>query len=440
MANLIQQLSTAQQVGSLDWLAAVNQQGRNNVLGFTQPGRKTEAWKYTSLRVLDDGRFLEQSNQASSDAAVWDSAHQIEGLDALKLVFVNGVYCADLSSELEGLPDGVELTPFSLATAEQQTSISCALNSAVVGEKHFFAVANSAQVNEGVYLKVRANTLLSTPIQILHLHSESEKQQSAVLRVLVDMGESSQATLIEQFAGGDGVANVFVNSLNEFLVGDNAKFDYYRLNLEAETVPHIGGVHANLGRCATFNSFYIALGSVLKRLDLVVNHRGEGAHCDMQGVYLPRNKQLVDFHTCIEHAVPHCTSNEIFRGIVADESKAVFNGRIHIHPDAQKTYAQLSNKNLLTSNKAEVDTKPELEIYADDVQCAHGATVAQLDSTALHYMQTRGVSAEEARVMLSFGFINELINDIRLAPVADYLRPIMARMFARDERLMRHIA
>src|SRR5690606_1969516 len=156
----------------------------------------------------------------------------------------------------------------------------------------------------------------------------------------------------------------------------------------------------------------LAQGSRLKRIDYQVNHCGEGAELDLQGVYLPRNSQLVDYHTNVRHMVPRCTSREIFRGIIADSARAVFNGRIYIHPHAQKTLAELSNKNLLTSNKAEVDTKPELEIYADDVKCAHGATVSQLNANALYYLQSRGVSRQDAEVMLSFGFINEVLQDI----------------------------
>jgi len=147
----------------------------------------------------------------------------------------------------------------------------------------------------------------------------------------------------------------------------------------------------------------------------------------------------VDYHTCIEHSVPHCTSKERFRGIIADEATAVFNGRIHIHPQAQKTRAELSNKNLLTSNKAEINTKPELEIYADDVQCAHGATVAQLDPLALHYLRTRGVPKDEAEVMLSYGFINELVEAIAEPALQAFLKPLLANRFARETRLTRHI-
>ena len=147
---------------------------------------------------------------------------------------------------------------------------------------------------------------------------------------------------------------------------------------------------------------------------------------------MPRNQQLVDYHTNIQHWVPHCTSNEIFRGIISDQAKAVFNGRIHIHPQAQKTLAELSNKNLLTSNKAEINTKPELEIYADDVKCAHGATVSQLNANALYYLQSRGVSRADAQVMMSFGFINELLQAVEQEAVRQYLSPKLAKLFGRD--------
>jgi Fe-S cluster assembly protein SufD len=207
------------------------------------------------------------------------------------------------------------------------------------------------------------------------------------------------------------------------------------LNLEEEQAQHIGAVHVNLQRNARVRGFAMALGARLMRIDYQLNHRGQGAELDLQGFYVPRNNQLVDYHTNICHWVPHCTSNEVFRGIVGDSAQAIFNGRIYIHPQAQKTLAELSNKNLLTSNKAEVNTKPELEIYADDVKCAHGATVSQLNTNARYYLQSRGLSRSEAEVMLSFGFINELLEQIAQPVVHDYLQPRLASLFGRDNRL-----
>ena len=202
---------------------------------------------------------------------------------------------------------------------------------------------------------------------------------------------------------------------------------------------HIGSTHVDLTRDSQYNAFHLGLGTRLTRNDIVVNHNVGGSHCELNGVYIPQNQQLLDFHTCIEHKVPHCTSNEVFRGIMNDKARAVFNGRIHIHPQAQKTLAELSNKNLLLTNTAEIYTKPELEIYADDVKCAHGATVAQLEEKAMFYMQSRGISKKEAEVMLSFGFINELLEALPHEDIALVLRPLLAHRFGRDQSLSRHL-
>ena len=250
--------------------------------------------------------------------------------------------------------------------------------------------------------------------------------------------DNARGTLVEHFCGSSPAS--FTNGITELVLGAGARLAHHRLHLEEGGAMHIGGVHARLERDSLLNSFHLALGSELKRLDVVVEHAGPGAHCDLNGIYLLRGSEHVDYHTCIEHAVPHCTTDEVFRGIVGDEASAVFNGRIHIHPDAQKTRAELSNKNLLTSTSAEVNTKPELEIYADDVQCAHGATVARLDEGMLHYLRTRGVDRDEAEVILSYGFINELVDGLALEALQDYLRPLLARRFSRDPRLTRHLA
>ena len=259
-------------------------------------------------------------------------------------------------------------------------------------------------------------------------------------RLLMVLDDNSQAEVIEHFLSSTEQQNGFVNTLTEVVVGANAQVQHYRINLEQEDLLHVGGVHVDLHRSARFYGFTLAQGSRLKRIDYQVNHRGEGAHLELHGVYLPRNKQLIDYHTNVEHCVPHCTTNEVFRGIVGDASKAVFNGRIHIHPQAQKTLAELSNKNLLTSHQAEINTKPELEIYADDVRCAHGATISQLDQTSLFYLQSRGVSKADAMSMLSFGFINELLNDVPEPAIQHYLRPRLAALFGREDTELGQLA
>lgn len=420
------------------WLEPLHARGQANWQNKSWPTRKTEQWKYTSLKPLEEGAYLDQPQPPTPETeAALQARTSIAGLNACKLVFVDGYFSDQLSDS--GLPEGVELVRFSQANAQQRERIQGHLGSVAAGDEHLFVALSDAWLADGVFLQVRQNVQVKQPIHVVSLTTRQAQAFSTSQRLLVVLEQWADATVVEHFASDDAEQNSFTNSVTELQLQPNARLNHYRLHLEEEHAIHIGGVHARLERDSTLNSFHLALGSKLKRIDVVVNHCGEGAHCDLQGIYLPRHSQHVDFHTTIEHAVPRCTTNEIFRGIVGDSARAVFNGRIHIHRDAQKTLAQLSNKNLLTSTKAEVDTKPELEIYADDVQCAHGATVAQLNETAVHYLRTRGVSRREAEVMLSFGFINELVEKVRNDAVRDYLRPVLAQLFARDPQLARHI-
>ena len=403
------------------------------------PGRKTENWKYTNLKHIETAGFY--SSQVETADLTYSKKIAIEGMSGPVLVFVDGVYAESLSHNLDQLQSGLNIVRFSEADEKSQSVIQQNLGE-IVGlsktDEHTFAVLNSGKFEEGVLIHTEKNTLVEQPIQLVYLTLPNSSPVTVNQRTLVVAEEGSQMSFVERYIS-EGEQTALTNGVTEIQINDNAKVIHYRLHNEEESCAHIGGVHTRLERSANYQGFHLALGSKLTRVDAVVHHKGEGAHCDMNGVYLPRNKQHVDYHTTIEHAVPHCTSSEVFRGIVGDSARAVFNGRIHIHPDAQKTLAQLSNKNLLTSNKAEIDTKPELEIYADDVQCAHGATVAQLEDESLHYFQTRGISEKEARVMLSFGFINELINQLVHEPVADAIRPELAQLFAKEPELLEHL-
>lgn len=410
------------------WLANFRRDAAEQWLNRAWPTRRTEAWQYTSLLPL-------QKAGVSGWSVVKPPADiDFVDVDATRLVFVGGIFSAELSDELPA-----EIVRFKDANSDQQALINQYLGKIVDTERHVFSSLANAWVDDGVLVAVPASVQLQKPVYIVHVSAAGAAPAVANQRLLVVAETGSSVTVIEHFITTDEQQNGFVNSLSEIHVADNARVEHYRINLEQEDLIHIGGVHIDLYRTAHFRGFTIAQGSRLKRIDYQINHRGEGATLDLQGIYLPRNNQLVDYHTNVQHMVPHCTSSEVFRGIIADSARAVFNGRIYIHPKAQKTLAELSNKNLLTSAKAEIDTKPELEIYADDVRCAHGATVSQLNATALYYLQSRGVSRQEAEVMLSFGFINELLEQIQSAAVQDYLLPRIARLFGRDNELLQRI-
>jgi Fe-S cluster assembly protein SufD len=416
------------------WLQSLQARGREQWQGTSLPTRRSEHWKYTALTALrDDYRTASPRDVAPSSLPQRLQA----GLGGARLVFVDGVYQPTLSAD--ALPEGISLCHFSAADDDQAARIAAGLDATIDAQLHPFAALNSAALTDGVLLEVQPGAAVEQPVEILWLLRAAEHPVATTQRLLVLVGENSRATVVEHFLSLDGAQPSFTNGLTELHLAPGAQLAHFRLHEESGEALHVGGVHARLDRDSQLDGFHLALGSRLKRLDLVVNHAGPGAHSNLNGVYLPRGEEHIDYHTTIEHAVPHCSTDEVFRGIVADRASAVFNGRIHIHPQAQKTRAELSNKNLLTSTEAEVNTKPELEIYADDVQCAHGATVAQLDALSLHYLRTRGISRAEAEVMLSFGFINELIDGVALEPLRAYLRPLLAGRFARSRELARHL-
>lgn len=418
---------TAQQQ-PLTWLESLRNKATDDWLAQPWPTRKTEHWKYTPMQGLQK-TLLHTWGVAASQILDKTLQDELIPLDAYRLIFINGVFDAKHSSNL---PESI--VRFSLANAAQQALIEKHLGKIVEGERHLFATLNNAWLDDGVLLHVPRNQRLDKPVYIVNVVTAVAAASNQ--RFLIVLDENSQAEVVEHYFSSADAQNGFANSLTEIHLGDNANLHHYRLNLEEEHAQHIGAVHVDLQRNARLRGFALALGSSLMRVDYQLNHRGQGAELDLQGIYLPRNQQVVDYHTNICHWVPHCKSNEVFRGIVSDSAQAIFNGRIYIHKDAQKTLAELSNKNMLTSNKAEVNTKPELEIYADDVKCAHGATISQLNANARYYLQSRGLSRAEADVMLSFGFINELLEQIAQPSVQDYLQPRLAKLFGRDNSLI----
>jgi len=421
-------LAALQQRGQdAEWLADLRDSGARQWMKSTWPGRKTELWKYTPLKALQDQSFEDWARPASG----WQNDIELLPLKGIRLVFVNGVFDESLS---DAMPEQVSL--FTRAGEREQELLRRTLGTILDTERHLFAALSNAWVDEGVLLHVPANTVLDEPVYVVHVSTPQRQPSVANARVLVVLEPGARAELIEHYVSAGEEQNGFVNALTEVSVGANAAIRHTRINLEDESLLHVGGVHIGLQRDARFEGFTIAEGSELKRIDYQVTHNEPGAHLGLDGVYLAHGRQLLDYHTNIEHAAPHGTTDEVFRGIIGDRARAVFNGRIHIHPHAQKTLAELSNRNLLTSRTAEIDTKPELEIYADDVRCGHGATVSQLDGTALYYLQSRGITAEQARVMLSFGFINELLQQLPREEIREYLQRHLQVLFESSDSLI----
>lgn len=360
------------------------------------PGRKTEQWKYTSLQPLADGHLNRRAAAAATPA-------DLPELGDYRLVLVNG----RLDESTSALPDGV--------TLKREAS-------RLEGLTTPFALYNGAALDDAVTLEVAANTDVAGTVQVIH-YADGDQPAHCNTRLEVVLGTGSRMTLIEQYLGR---GPVLTNAVTAIETRDNAHLSHYRLQSEARESLHIGTLLLRQSGISRIDSYQLMAGSRLRRNDVRAFIDKSGAELNMNGIFVARDRTHIDNQLCVEHRVPDCTSNQVYRGLAGEKGKAILNGRIHIHPGASGTLAELSNKNLLLNPGAEIYTKPELEIYNDDVKCAHGATVGQLDALQQFYLQSRGIDAAEAKRMLSLGFVNELIMGLPDQAVADWAQPWLA--------------
>lgn len=381
------------------------QQQQRQILSTTLlPTRKTEAWKYSAKR-LGDISALKPANAVSGDI---DSHYPFSGHT---IVLANGMIASDLPEIA-----GVSFKPFS---ALSEAELEQMLQGSIAEAKDLpMASLNNAHFSDGLYISVAKNVCVDAALRIVIKHHGAG---TSFPRIFVQLESQAELTLIEELqlsaSAGDGN---FCNQVSELCLEAGAQLRYMRMNLDHGTMKHVAATGVVLKRNARFESHCLALGSELGRHDLRVEMREPGAECDLNGVCVTQGNQLFDNHTSIEHIAANCQSNENYRCIADDTSQIIFNGRIHIHRDAQKTLGAMSNKNLLLSSKAEIDAKPELEIYADDVKCAHGTTIGQLDETEVYYLKTRGISDQQARQILTLGFVLELVRATPLPDIAQF--------------------
>lgn len=420
-------LEKASGLAAPDFLQAFKQKGVESFAKQILPNNKSEHWKYLNLNPLWTSRF----NLGAQNSKPVSQAHKaFSELDAIRVPVVNG----DVKQTTQVQESEFSICTFSQANDEQQALIEQHLGNicTYAGTPQPFDDLNQALLEDGLLIEVKANQSITQPILIEHTINEDASNCLLATRVLIVVHANSKARVIESFHTENTQQNSLMNSVCEVYCAENSHLEHSRLQLSDESLMHLSGLHIALKKASQYHGFNLALGSEISRNNIFINHLEQASHCQLNGVYLPKNKQQVDFHTTLEHASAHCTSSETFRGIMNNQATATFNGRIHIHPDAQKTDARLSNKNLLLSPQATINTKPELEIYADDVVCAHGATVAQIDEEAIFYLMSRGVSRMQAEILLSFGFINELFAEITDKAVADELSTLISQRFEQD--------
>jgi Fe-S cluster assembly protein SufD len=418
------------QTGQPAWIFPLRKAGiaRFAELGF--PTLRQEDWRFTNVAPIARLPFRPVFQPPRHALTTADLARFPFGtVDAFRLVFVNGHYAADLSSA--GSP-GAEATVKSLAAAlvEDSALVERHLNRYVESQDNPFSALNSAFFQDGALVHLRPGATLSKPIHLLFLSTLRESGATAHPRVLVVAERSSQATILESYASTVD-ASYFTNSLTELVLEEGAMVEHCKFQDESLSSYHMAAIHAHLSRRSNLVAHSIATGAKLSRNSIRTKLAGEGVECLLNGLYLTRGDQLADHHMIVEHAQPNCNSHEYYNGILDGRSKGVFHGRILVRQPAQKTDAKQTNKNLLLSDEATVDTKPQLEIYADDVKCTHGATVGQLNEESIFYLRARGIGLERARRMLIHAFAGEIIERLRCQPAREELdRVIWERLEA----------
>jgi Fe-S cluster assembly protein SufD len=389
------------------------------------PSVRDEDWRETSVAQLTRTAFVraELGDEPERERLATLGVPDLAGPE---IVFVNGRFSASLTRLREA---GLQVRRLRDVLASEPGRLQASLTRLATGERNPFVSLNTAFLEDGVVVDVPKQARLQAPIHIVWVSTAAPDAATVSYpRTLILCGAQSEATVVETYLGEAG-AQYWTNAVTEVRLEDGAHLEHAKVQREGNEAFHIGSLALAQGRGSRLVSHNFALGAALARTDLDQRFDGEGAECALYGLFLARESQLLDTHSRIDHAKPHCTSRELYKGIVDGRARGVFNGRIVVRKDAQKTDAHQSNPNLLLSREALVHSTPQLEILADDVRCKHGSTIGQLDPTALFYLRSRGLDAGQARGLLTWAFASEVVKQVSVpalrTSLEDQLRPLL---------------
>ncbi len=399
----------------LDWLRRLREESLARAVTDGLPSPRIERWKYTNLNALAQTEFETPANEAGAPSKVELPRFLADGVVAHRMVFVNGGFRRELS-DLAGLPDGAGVESLADLLARDPQALAASITGHEAGDG--LAALNTALMADGVVIRLSAGTRLDRPLLLVFLGGASDRALAFHPRNLILADAGSHATIIELHApAADAV--YWSQPVTDIVVGRGAELRHYKSQQEGLRAFHLAATTVRVEAGGRYDSFALALGGALARNEVSITLDGPGAQCRIDGGYLVRGRQHIDITTEIVHAKPNTTSHEAFKGVLDDQGRAVFQGRILVAKDAQKTDGHQSCRTLLLSDRAEIDAKPELEIYADDVKCSHGATVGEIEPDALFYLRARGVDEAEARRMLIEAFLGDVLEDIADAAVRD---------------------
>lgn len=415
------------------WLRKVRRDAieRFSDVGF--PTIQDEDWRFTNVSPI-----IRTSFTLAPESPIKISSNEIKrftvpGLSYSLLVFVNGRYSPENSS-LKSLPETVKIGSLTQALKSDGELLERHLAGYVDYQNDAFSALNTAFMEDGILLHIPKGTVLEEPIHVLNISTETETPIISHLHNLIVVDDDSQVYIIEDYVSLDGDSVYFSNVVTEVVAGENTVIGHYLIERESKKAFNISTLRIQQGRSSNFSSHSALLGGALVRNNVHPVMAGEGGDCLINGLFMAAGRQHIDNYMRVEHASPHCNSRQFYNGVLDGRSHGVFSGRIVVHKGAQKTDAKQTNRNLVLSERAQIDTKPQLEIYADDVKCTHGATIGQIDPESVFYLRSRGIDKESARTFLLVAFANESLDRMKVEPLRKYLQTTVAEWFAQRRR------
>jgi Fe-S cluster assembly protein SufD len=419
---------------SPEWLRQLRHDAfaRFEALGF--PTTRNEDWHFTSVTPIAERTFTPVAHGPGTGAlSPADVAALVIGDPSWhRLVFVNGRFEPELSA-FSALPAEVRVMTLAEALQESPEFVAEHLGKLAAYRKDTFTALNTALAQNGVVIHVPRGVVVDEPVHIVHITDAQASATAIHPRLLAVVDALAHVALVESYAS-TGTASYFTNAVAEIEVGNGARVNHYKIQRESIEAFHVGTVQVSQGRDSVYHSFSYAAGAALSRTNVYTKLLGESGETRLNGLYMVDGTQHADHQTFVEHLAPSCASRELYKGILDGTSHGVFNGKVYVDPVAQKTDGKQTNHSLLLSPEARVDTKPQLEIFADDVKCTHGATVGRLDLAALFYMKSRGIGADQARALLTYAFAAEVLETIELDTLREGLEKLAFARFTRGEQ------
>ena len=427
-------LSLVQSAAASGWLAALRRDAFASFEGLGFPTTRNEDWHFTSVTPIVERMFRAPAARApTSSISPNDLATLVIGNPSWhRLVFLNGRFEPGLSA-FSGLPAAVRVMTLPESLRSSPEFAAQHLGKLAGYRKDTFTALNTALMQEGVVVHVPPDAVVDEPIHIVHVADARSAGVAMHPRLLMVVEPRAQVAIIESYAG-IGNETYFTNAVAEIEVGDGARVHHYKIQRESSEAFHVGTVQVSQGRDSVYHSFSYAAGASLSRTNVYTRLQGAGAEVRLNGLYMVDGTQHADHQTFVEHLAPACASRELYKGILDGSSHGVFNGKVYVDPVAQKTDGKQTNHALLLSEHARVDTKPQLEIFADDVKCTHGATVGRLDQASLFYLKSRGIGAEHARALLTYAFAAEVLESIEVDTLREGLERLAFERFTAGDQ------